>query len=442
MFDFNRRNTAKTRTLLANLNPDLTSPLIESRKFDRLRSAEIYKTTAFNRHHSYSNINTEVVVNKINIPIDNNNYVEEPSISWGQSVILFVIIVIISSLQWSLYRYTLNNTIPYFNHNYTTTTQKFSNFFLTLNFELDFGELVFFCWRIQSIFLFLLVYLFASKIFKFNFRFFPKFSKFVDKENLALDDVISFENLKFSSVNLISTFILLYSTKYLPLGIITYFNSFDLYSILKFDKNIANFKFLPCGISYLGMITLSYFIIENSLNPDLSLKGMQMISCIFLCFISIYLSKFYFRPIFEEKIKRNIDPLNIVFSLYTNNLIISVLFFNLIQISAGVFDFSRLIGWLFDYTLIMNVGFIIGFFGFLFILSTHASTTYLNADFIRASKYAEIPLIDLLGSIVFGLYNVFSLMFCYVLVVVLLMFGGFVKEFVIDDKKDNSKKKI
>ena len=129
-------------------------------------------------------------------------------------------------------------------------------------------------------------------------------------------------------------------------------------------------------------------------------------------------------------------------SLYTNNLIISILFFNLIQISAGVFDFSRLIGWLFDYSLILNVGFIIGFFGFIFILSTHVSTRFLNADYLRALKYAEIPLIDLLGSIVFGLYNAFSLMFCYILGVVLLMFGGFVKEFVIEDKSDISKKKI
>ena len=95
------------------------------------------------------------------------------------------------------------------------------------------------------------------------------------------------------------------------------------------------------------------------------------------------------------------------------------------------FNTYTLIGWIFEINLIVKFGLVIGCLGLLFVILTFVSSYYLNIDCLKALKYAQIPLVDLLGFFVFGLYHHLNFTFLYLFGLIHLLFGFFLKDFVL-----------
>jgi hypothetical protein len=424
MIDHTRRHTVKARTLLQITNPDIIAPLLEVNGFERLRAADLMNNNRINKLNSHLIINNDKDHNKLIQPFVHSKYLEEKSLSSFQSNLLFVFTLVISSLQFSAYRYLINNNLKYLHGKEIFSTN-----------ILD--EITIFCWRIQSIFLLLVFYCILSSLFKFNFPFYPIYSNGVEPENSSSNKLFSYENCKFSSANLISSFVLYYSTKFLPLGLVTFFNLFDVLSAVKYNRNSNKFNTILNGLFYVGIILISFFIYKNDFTLDFNNYGMNMLICLILCFGSLFLTKFVFRPIFEEKMMKHVSPLRIIISLYLNNFIFSFLFFSLIQIYNDYLNLYNLIGWIFDFNLFIHFGVIIGFLGLAFLFLCFISIYYLDTEVLKTLKYAEVPLIDLFGFYVFGLYFNLNWLIFYLVGMIQFLFGMFVKDFVIEREKEN-----
>jgi len=310
------------------------------------------------------------------------------------TIILSCLTLFIYCFQFAYYRNTVN----------TTTLEKFKN-----RHEF-FKEFSFYCWRIQSVLIFLTIYIFISKyiIHKLNSYYQFEHNEIQKIHSIEIDfnikSILTISNLKLSFVNSLCMFFLLASTKFLPLSLCLFLNNsgYILDFLIK-KKNsktsMKHFFFLLLGFL---MFYISLYNDFSELNHQ-SIFNLKIISSI-LCVFSGILQVFSQRQNMNELLTTK-PPFGVVIVIQINSFIIFSILLLIIEIFHYKSSFYEIFGWLFTWDTFLSIGVYMGLIGLLNHLLTIFSTIYLKMNFLKIIKILEISFSDLIAILIFEIYS-------------------------------------
>lgn len=278
-------------------------------------------------------------------------------------------------------------------------------------------EYYFYCWRIQSICIFLFAFYYIARYItdKYNISINKKNNheeKKLQEDKKAIHhffeidwgNIIKYNNLKFAFINSLCYFIFLVSTKYLPLSICLFLNNSGMFLdfILKKKNKKAYFKhslYLIFGFTFVYFsLTKDFLVLRYT-----SIFSLQLISG-FLCIISSISQQFIHRHNMNEIMLKN-SPLSGIIIIHINSLIISSTILMIIEIIHYKLSIYDMFIWLLDWNsfIVICLGF--GILGIINSLLTIFSSIYLKNDFLKLIKIIEIPFSDFMAFSLLQLYS-------------------------------------
>jgi hypothetical protein len=269
-------------------------------------------------------------------------------------------------------------------------------------------EYSFFCWRIQSVCFFLVIFVYIAKYITKKYNSISDNNNTDDKPNHFFEidwrNLISLNNLKFSLINSICYFIYYTSTKFLPIGVCLFLNSFGLF----FD-HIASRKNKKTLIKHVVFLLFGFVLLYYSLQRDFpelkyeSVFNLQLIS-VFLyvaaSILHVYTQRHYTDALFTYN-----SPLTLVIVIQINSLILT----SFLQIIIEIFHYKSNIPdifiWLLDWDSFVSIFVSFGLLGLLNSIVIIFSTVYLSTTILKAIKIIEIPFSEFLAIVIMELYS-------------------------------------
>jgi hypothetical protein len=250
-------------------------------------------------------------------------------------------------------------------------------------------------------------------------------------------------------INLLSSFMFLLSTYFVPLGLslVFYYSSFfyamnlPLYGNY-FDGKIKNGTVkLFSNILYLfgtvELVTHSYKFFEED-DYQKNLANISSFVCGFcLCFFSNYLNfkqKLYMNSVFKEK-----SPFQIVFVIYFNLTLftMALLFFYIMLFDN--FNFYNMCGWLFSLERFFEVGLGVGMLAFCQIILNILITIFVETNWIKFLQIIEPLFADLTAIFIVFLYRAPTEPSYYIGIVQICLASFFVEFSILLNKFEKEK---
>ncbi len=317
-------------------------------------------------------------------------------------IILSLITIILSCLHLAIYRKIVNvNSVSGFD-------------FKT--------ELYIFSWRYQVILLLIITYSMIYNVFKKKetehngvASDISLIYSRVHSFQLSIKDIIQFDKIWFIFINLLSSFMFLLSTYFIPLGLamILYYSSFFYALNLPLYGNYLEGKIKNTTVKIFTHILYLFGIIEvishshNFFGVPTNKESISNI-CSFvcgliLCFFANYLNfqqKIHMNNVFKEK-----SPFQIVFVIYFNLTVVTL------GILAGYIIFFdncnlyNLFGWLFSIEKFYQVGLGVGLLAFSQIIINILMTIFVETNWIKFLQIIEPLFADMFAIFIVHLYS-------------------------------------
>jgi hypothetical protein len=280
----------KNNPFLSPVTINNKQPLLSKKSYTPATHFNISKLKEFeNKFHS-CNKNCSILCNKTCFKDFAKFEFEEikniDSDFGSKSIIIFLVTLILSIVQYAFYRkfsdliYNNENTFKYFDNKeilikktYDNQSRSNHNFFNDLLFEITF-----FNWRYQIVVIMLFLYVQVSKFFIKNVykeeRRTNNFDYEKERDKMHLinlpKNLVNYEFMKFSFFNLVSNFLLLISTKALPIGLcLTLFNIAPISNFISKKENRKKRKILKSIIFIIvAFLLLFIFINDKSYGLD------------------------------------------------------------------------------------------------------------------------------------------------------------------------------
>jgi hypothetical protein len=376
-----------------------------------------------------------------------------------RSIVILIVCVIISLLQYSFYRKLSNNILTldkfnikikephknsmniylnisnlFYKNNSTFTFSSLKNYseylfpqsFLTnstnlnfLQYSQGFQELNFVAWKYQITLLLLIFYIYISGLFIKNKYINQNKHNSQDSKNFfninnihmislskAFRTYFNQNSLKISTLCALSYFLLNLSTKYLPITLsLILFNSGGVVSQVFYYNKENKFFFYKVGL-FILVSSICFFTFLNEdhgisqvLRYDKSYYSLAILSLISASLLMKYTTSEI------SSYMANYSPMEFGFIIILNSAIITSFSFVTIELIITGSISNKILFWLVDIKNCFLYVFFLGILSSSGIILNFYMSIYLNKEMIKLFVYIEIILADFFSVQIFGLYN-------------------------------------